>query len=78
MSLSLSNFSFIASEIALLHKLSGIIECCSGTFSSVTFVEDGGGGVDTRSTMFSGVDMWVILAFFGLPGSALALTNIWN
>ena len=74
----MSNFSFTASNIALLHKSSGLIDCYSGICSSVTFVEDGGGGVDTRSTKFLGVDMWVILSFFGRPGSAPTSTNIWN
>ena len=77
-SLSLSTFSFTASDIALLHKLSGIIESGPGIFSSVTFVGDGGGGIDTRSTKFSGVFVWVILAFFGCPSSAPASTNLWN
>ena len=77
-SLSLSNFSFTASDIALLHKLSGLIKCYSGICSPVTFVGDGGGGIDTRSTTFSGIDVWVILAFFGRLGSAPASTNIWN
>ena len=60
-SLSLSNFSLTDYNIAFLHKSSGLIECCSGTFSSVTFVEDGGGGIDTRLTMSSGVDVWLSL-----------------
>ena len=77
-SLSLSNFAFIASDIALMHKSSGLTDCCSGTCSSVTFVRDGGGGVDIRSTMFSRIVMWVVLALFGQPGSAPASTNIWN
>ena len=64
-SLSLSNFSFTASDITLFHKLSGLIESCSSANSSVTFVGDGGGGVDTRSTTFSSVDVCVILDFFG-------------
>ena len=63
-SLSLSTFSFTTSDIALLHKLSGLIESGFGIFSSF-IVEDGGGGVGTRSMTFSGVDVWVILAFFG-------------
>ena len=63
--LSLSNVSLIDSDITFLHKSSGLIECCSGTYSSVNFVGDGGGGVDTRSTMFSGIDVWVILDLFG-------------
>ena len=77
-SLSLSNFSFTASDITLLHKSSGLIDICSGANSSVTFVRDGGGGVDTRSTMFSSVDVCVILAFFGQPCNAPASTNLWN
>ena len=77
-SLSLLNFVFTAFDIALLHKSSGLTKCFSGTCSSITFVGDGGGGVDTRSTTFSGVVVWVVLAFFGRPGSAPALTNIWN
>ena len=77
-SLSLSNFSLIASDIAFLHKSSGLIECCSGTCSLVTFIGDGGEAVDTRSTTFSGIVVWVILAFFGPPGSAPASTNLWN
>ena len=47
-SLSLLNFAFIAFDIALLHKSSGLTEFYSGTCSSITFVGDGGGGVDTR------------------------------
>ena len=77
-SLSLSNFALTASDIALLHKSRGLTECCVGTCSSVTFVSDGGGGVDTRSTVFSNVVVWVVLAFFGRPSSAPASTNIWN
>ena len=62
-SLSLSNFAFTAFDIALLHKSRGLTDYGAGTFSLVIFIGDGGGGVDTRSTMFSGIV--VVFAFFG-------------
>ena len=77
-SMSLLNFSLTASNIEFLHKSSGLIECCSGACSLVTFVGDGGGGIDTRSTTFSGVVVWVVLSFFGRPGSSPTLENHWN
>ena len=75
-SLSMSNFSFTASDIILLHKSSGLIESCFGANSSVTFVGDGGGGVDTKYIIFSSVDVCVILDFFGRPCNAPASTNL--
>ena len=62
-SLSLSNFAFTSSDITLLHKLRGLTDCSAGTCSSVIFVGDGDGGVDTRSTMVLGI--FIVLAFFG-------------
>ena len=75
-SLSRSNFSFKVFDIAFLHMSSGLMEGGSGISSCVILVEDGGGGVDTRSTTFSAVEVFVIFAFFGRPWCAPASTNI--
>ena len=74
--LSLSNFAFTASVIRLLHKSRGLTDCGAGTCSSVIFIGDGGGGIDTRSMMFLGVV--VILTFFSQPACAPTSTNHWN
>ena len=60
--MSLSNFSFTVSGIALLYKLRGLNEYCVGVCFSIICVGDGGGGVDTRLTMFLGIV--VVLDFF--------------
>ena len=44
----------------------------------VILVGDGGGGVDTRSTTFSAIEVFVLFALFGRPCCAPASTNIWN
>ena len=54
-SLSLSNFAFTSFDITLLHKSRGLTDCGAGTYSLVIFIDDGGGGIDKRSTTFSGV-----------------------
>ena len=75
-SLSLSNFAFTFSDITVLHRSRGMTDYGAGTCSSVIFIGDGGGGIDTRSTTFSGVIM--VFAFFSQPACAPASTNHWN
>ena len=77
-SLSQLNFSFKVSDIAFLHMSSGLMEGGSGISSCVILVGDGGGGVDTRSTTFSAVEVFVLFAFFGRPCCAPASTNLCN
>ena len=43
-SVSLSNFAFTISSIALLYKSRGLTDCCAGACSLVICVSDGGGG----------------------------------
>ena len=75
-SLSLWNFSLTSSNITVLHKSRGLTDCGVGICSLVIFVSDGGGGVDTRSTTFSGII--VVLAFFGRLACAPTSMNLWN
>ena len=56
----------------------GLMEGGSGIHSCVILVGDGGGGVDTRSTTFSAVEVFVLFAFFGRHCCAPASTNILN
>ena len=62
---SWSNLSFKVSDIAFLHMSIGIMEGSYGFSSCVIWVGDGGGGVDTKSTMFSAVEVFVLFTFFG-------------
>ena len=55
-----------------------LVEGSSGIASCVIWVRDGGGGVDTKSTTFSVVEVFVLLTFFGRPCCAPASTNFWN
>ena len=77
-SLSQSNFSFTVSDIEFLHMLSGLMESCSGISSCAILVGDRGGGVDTRSTTFSAVEVFVLFTLFGRPCCAPTSTNLWN
>ena len=62
-SLSSSNLSFKVSGIAFLHMSTGLIVGRCGISSCVIWVRDGGGGVDTKSTMFLVVEVFVLLPF---------------
>ena len=64
-SLSRSNLSFRVFGITFLHMSIGLMEGGSGIVSWVILVGDGGGGVDTRSTTFSNIEVFVLLTFFG-------------
>ena len=64
-SLSWLKCSFRVFDIASLHMSTGIMEGSCGISSYVIWVGDGGGGVDTRSTMFSVVEVFVLFTFFG-------------
>ena len=77
-SLSRSNLSFRVSGISFLHMSVGLIDGSSGSVSCVILVGDGGGDVDTRSTTFSAVEVFVLFTFFGQPCYAPASTNFWN
>ena len=77
-SMSQSNLSFKVFGIAFLHMSSGLMEGGYGISSCVILVGDEGGGVDTRSTTFLAIDVFVFFSFFGRPCCAPALTNFWN
>ena len=47
-------------------------------YSCVIWVGDGGGGVETRSTMFSSTEVVVVFTFFGLPCFAPVSMNHLN
>ena len=64
-SLSWSNLSFRVSGIAFLHMSNGLMEGSCGIFSCVIWVGEGGGGVDTKSTIFLVVEVFVLFTFFG-------------
>ena len=56
----------------------GIMVGICGLSSYVIWVGDGGGGVETKSTMFSPIEVVVIFTFFSQPCFAPALTNRLN
>ena len=49
-----------------------------GVSSCVIWVGDGGGGVETKSTMFSDVEVFALFTFSGRPCCAPASTNHLN
>ena len=56
----------------------GLMEGSFGIYSCVIWVRDGGGGVDTRSTIFSAIEVFVIFGFFDRPCRAPTSTNFLN
>ena len=64
-SLSWSNLSFKVSSIAFLHMSTRIIVGSYGISSCVIWVGDGGGGVETKSTTFLFIEVFVLFTFFG-------------
>ena len=56
----------------------GLMKGRCGIYSCVIWVKDGGGGVDTKATMFSAVEVFVLFVFFGRPCYAHVSTNILN
>ena len=63
--LSWLNISFRVFGIEFLHMSTGLMEGSFGIYSCVIWVRDGGGGVDTRSTIFLAVKVFVLFGFFG-------------
>ena len=64
---SWSNLSFRVSGIAFLQMSTGLIVGICVVSSYVIWVGDGGGDIDTRSTMFSLTEGVVVFTFFDLP-----------
>ena len=60
---SWSNLSFRVSGIAFLQMSTGLIVGICVVSSYVIWVGDGGGGVETKSTMFSAVEVFVLFTF---------------
>ena len=63
-SLSWSNLSFRVSDIAFLHMSTRLMVGSYKISSCVIWVRYGGGGVDTKSTMFSTIEVFVLFTFF--------------
>ena len=64
---SWSNLSFRVFGIAFLQMLTSLMVSICVVSSCIIWVGDGGGGVDTRSTMFSSTEGVVVFTFFGIP-----------
>ena len=77
-SLSWLNLSFRVYGIAFLLMSTGIMVGICGLSSFVIWVGDGGGGVETKSTMFSPVEVVLLFTFFGQPCFAPTSTNYLN
>ena len=77
-SISWLNLSFKVFGLAFLHMSTRIMEGSFGISSCVIWVGDGGGGVDTRSTIFLVVEVFVVFDFFDQPCHAPALKFFWN
>ena len=76
-STSLSILSLSVSDIALLHKLAGLMLVDTGIFSCIIWVGDGGGGVETKS-IASTVGGLVIFTFLDLACLASSSKNRLN
>ena len=72
------NHSFSVSDIAFLQMSTGLMVGICGLSSYVIWVGDGGGGVGTKSIMFSSIKVVVLFTFFGQPCFAPASTNRLN
>ena len=59
------NLSFRVFGIAFLQMLTGLMVGTCGLYSCVIWVGYGGGGVETKSTMFSAIEEFVLFTFFG-------------
>ena len=77
-SLSWSNLSFRVSDIEFLHISTGLMEGSCGISSCVIWVRDRGGGVDTKSTIFLAIEVFVPFTFFGRPCCAPDVTKSLN
>ena len=75
---SWSNRSFSVSGIAFLQMSTGLMVGSCGVSSCVIWVGDGGGGVETKSIIFSSTTGFVVFTYFGLPCFAPASTNRLN
>ena len=75
---SWSNLSFRVFGIAFLQMSTGIMVGTCGLSSCVIWVGDGGGDVETKSTMFSDVEVFALFTFSGRPCCAPASTNRLN
>ena len=72
------NRSFNVSSIAFLQMSIGIMVGICGLSSYVIWVGDGVGGVETKSTMFSPIEVVVLFTFFGRTCFAPTSTNHLN
>ena len=69
---------FNVSNIAFLQMCIGLMVVGCGIYSYVIWVWDGSGGVETKSTIFSSTEGFVVFTFFGLPCFAPKSTNHLN
>ena len=76
-STSLSTLSLSVSDIALLHKLAGLMVVNTGIFSCIIWVGEGGGGVETKS-MYLTIGGFVSFTFIALAFLISSLTNHLN
>ena len=76
-STSLSTFSLSVSDIALLHKLVGLMSVDTGMSSCIIWVGDGGGGVEAKS-MVSTAGGFVCFTFLALACFVSSSTNRLN
>ena len=72
------NRSFSVFGIAFLQMSTELMVGICVVSSCVIWVGDGGGGVETKSTMFSSIEVVAVFTFFGLPCFAPASTNHLN
>ena len=75
---SLSTFSLTISDIALLHKSTGLMLVDTDIFSYIIWIGDGGGGIETKSMKALIIGGFVIFTFLALACFSSSSTNRLN